>query len=1065
LLIHTQPSPTATAGLPFAVQPVVFEGDQYGNVETGDNSTTITASLASGNGSLAGTTTMTLFAGAAPFVGLGDNTAGVISLNFAGGGFKAGPSNNVVISHGLAAQLVIAVPPFASVTAGNPLTDPIVINEEDAFGNILTDDNSTAVTVSLASGSGVLNGVKTATVAGGVASFDDLEDDTAGDLTLQFAAGNLPPVVSAKSTVKAAPATKVIVNRPPSGVTAGIAFGLTVHTNDPFDNLDTTYDGPVSVALASGSAGTLAGTTTMMATAGVADFTDLVDTVSGPLSLDVTSGSLTSTTTPPVTISPAAPSQLVIHVEPSPSATAGQPFARQPVIYETDQYNNLISSDSSTMVAAFLSSGPGTLQGTATTTLTGGVATFTNLEDDTAGVIALKFSGGGFTSLASSSIVISPAAASKLVLQTPPSTTATAGKAFDTQPVLELEDQFSNLETGDNSTSVAVSLSSGAGPLQGATSVIVNGGIATFAGLADNMAETITFNYVSGNLTAGPSTVVVNPGTASQLVFQSQPPSQATAGEAFQNQPIILEEDQFNNIETGDFSTAVTASPSLGSGPLKGITTVTVVGGIATFTNLEDDRAESLALKFAGGGLTSSSSTSIIVRPATASKLVIAIPPSPEAIAGQVFASQPVVEIEDAYSNVEASDNSTSVTVSLSSGPGLLEGVTTVSVHAGVASFAGLADNSAGTLTLSYSGGGLEAGPSTVVVKPAAASKLVVQAQPSLQATAGQPFAAQPVIALEDQYDNLETGDSNTVIAADVSSGDGPLHGASVIVKGGVATFTALEDDIAETLSIRFTGAGFSVSPMSSILVKAGRATKLVVVSDRSGEVPAGSAFEIVVQAQDPFGNVDPTFNGNINLALADNPNNETLGGVLTAQAVAGIATFTGLTLDRPSGVYSLTLTGGGLETESPPTPVAPPTPAQIPTVIGESVVFSQKTNKKGKSQGKKVFSGFKIQYSIAMDPSTAGLSTLYKMDSISLKRKKNKTVKVFTPVNFTAKYDQASESVTLTVAGKNPFAKGGQITIVTGSPTGVNSQVGVPLNSIYAILNILANAKNITRE
>ena len=30
---------TATAGLPFATQPVIYEEDQYGNLETGDNTT------------------------------------------------------------------------------------------------------------------------------------------------------------------------------------------------------------------------------------------------------------------------------------------------------------------------------------------------------------------------------------------------------------------------------------------------------------------------------------------------------------------------------------------------------------------------------------------------------------------------------------------------------------------------------------------------------------------------------------------------------------------------------------------------------------------------------------------------------------------------------------------------------------------------------------------------------------------------------------------------------------------------------------------------------------------
>ncbi len=45
LLIETEPSPTATAGMAFATQPVVRELDQYGNLETGDNSTVVRASL------------------------------------------------------------------------------------------------------------------------------------------------------------------------------------------------------------------------------------------------------------------------------------------------------------------------------------------------------------------------------------------------------------------------------------------------------------------------------------------------------------------------------------------------------------------------------------------------------------------------------------------------------------------------------------------------------------------------------------------------------------------------------------------------------------------------------------------------------------------------------------------------------------------------------------------------------------------------------------------------------------------------------------------------------------
>ena len=37
VVIHTQPSATATAGKAFGIQPVIYEEDQYGNLETGDN--------------------------------------------------------------------------------------------------------------------------------------------------------------------------------------------------------------------------------------------------------------------------------------------------------------------------------------------------------------------------------------------------------------------------------------------------------------------------------------------------------------------------------------------------------------------------------------------------------------------------------------------------------------------------------------------------------------------------------------------------------------------------------------------------------------------------------------------------------------------------------------------------------------------------------------------------------------------------------------------------------------------------------------------------------------------
>jgi hypothetical protein len=139
------------------------------------------------------------------------------------------------------------------------------------------------------------------------------------------------------------------------------------------------------------------------------------------------------------------------------------------------------------------------------------------------------------------------------------------------------------------------------------------------------------------------------------------------------------------------------------------------------------------------------------------------------------------------------------------------------------------------------------------------------------------------------------------------------------------------------------------------------------------------------------------------------------------------------------------------------------PAVAQAPTVNGETVVTSQKTNARGKPLGKKTISGFTIQYSLAMDPTTVDNSANYQLDATTIKRNKGKMVKVLTLVKFKPSYDPSSDSVTLKVIGKNPFAMGGQITIAGLPPNGVRSQAGAPLSSNDTFFHIGKNAKSFT--
>src|SRR5262249_17756678 len=152
------------------------------------------------------------------------------------------------------------------------------------------------------------------------------------------------------------------------------------------------------------------------------------------------------------------------------------------------------------------------------------------------------------------------------------------------------------------------------------------------------------------------------------------------------------EEDAFSNLETSDNSTVITASLGGGNGPLTGTLTVTVVGGVATFTNLGDNAAGTITITFSSGNLAPATSSTITIGAAAAAKLLVSQQPSPTATAGQVFATQPVVEVVDAYGNPVAGDSTDTVTAAVGNlgTSTLLGNKLTVTLVDGVATFGGL---------------------------------------------------------------------------------------------------------------------------------------------------------------------------------------------------------------------------------------------------------------------------------------------------------------------------------------------------------------------------------------
>jgi hypothetical protein len=99
--------------------------------------------------------------------------------------------------------------------------------------------------------------------------------------------------------------------------------------------------------------------------------------------------------------------------------------------------------------------------------------------------------------------------------------------------------------------------------------------------------------------------------------------------------------------------------------------------------------------------------------------------------------------------------------------------------------------------------------------------------------------------------------------------------------------------------------------------------TQLAITVQPAGSVLAANNFSVTVSALDANGKVDPDFTGDITIALSDNPGGSELNGTLTVAAVAGVATFNGLSLNHFGIGYTLeaTTTQFSAATDAPLTP------------------------------------------------------------------------------------------------------------------------------------------------
>jgi hypothetical protein len=128
--------------------------------------------------------------------------------------------------------------------------------------------------------------------------------------------------------------------------------------------------------------------------------------------------------------------------------------------------------------------------------------------------------------------------------------------------------------------------------------------------------------------------------------------------------------------------------------------------------------------------------------------------------------------------------------------------------------------------------------------------------------------------------------------------------------------------------------------------------------------------------------------------------------------------------------------------------------------IIGESVVFTQKTNKRGQPVGRKTLAGFEFDFNKAMNPATVGNLGGYQLGTFVTKRVKRKVVRVLQTMGFSVSYNASNDSVRLLVPGRPAFSKGGQITLLAAGITSTDG-AGLAGNAVFVIS---ANASRIAR-
>jgi len=254
----------------------------------------------------------------------------------------------------------------------------------------------------------------------------------------------------------------------------------------------------------------------------------------------------------------------------------------------------------------------------------------------------------------------------------------------------------------------------------------------------------------------------------------------------------------------------------------------------------------------------------------------------------------------------------------------------------GVATFPALVINTAGTHSLRATSGTLPPITSApFVVGPTAASAIVKVSGDAQNGAVGQALAQPVHVRVDDTFGNPVSGVSVSFV---VTGGGGSATPPSVNtdLSGEASASWQLGGALGgQSMEARVTGL---TSQAFTATAAAGAASKLAFGVQPSN-VNSGASITpaVTVKVQDSFGH-DVSSTASIGLALGANPGGAVLSGGTPVAAVNGVATFSGLQLDKGGVGYTLAASSTGL-TGATSSAFAVTAPATIQLDMGGNAV------------------------------------------------------------------------------------------------------------------------------